>query len=125
MRRRLRRLDYLRDLCRHRVVVAPTGYGELGQRHAWALRTGGALVCQDLNHVETMFPFRNGENVVFCRHDLADLRPTVEWLLADEDARRRIAREGRRSFNAWSGSWRAHMDAGITFHVRQALAGRR
>jgi hypothetical protein len=72
-----------------------------------------------------MFRFRDGENVVFCRHDLADLRPTVEWLLADEDARMRIAREGRRSFKAWSGSWRVHMDAGITSHVRQALAGRR
>ena len=122
MRRRLSRIAFLRDLCRHRVVVAPTGYGELGQRHAWALRTGGALVCQDLSHVETMFPFRDGENVVFCRHDLADLRPVVEQLLTDEGARQRIASEGRRSFNAWGARWRAHLDAGVTAHVREALA---
>ena len=122
MRQRLGRVDYLRDLCRHRVVVAPTGYGELGQRHAWTLRTGGALVCQDLSHVETMFPFRDGENVVFCRHDLDDLRPVVEQLLAGEGARRRIASEGRRSFKEWTARWRAHLDAGITAHVREALA---
>ena len=124
MRRRLSRIGFLRDLCRHRVVVAPTGYGELGQRHAWALRTGGALVCQDLSHVETMFPFRHGENVVFCRHDLTDLRPTVDRLLANESTRTRIATDGRRSFNLWGARWRAHLDAGITAHVREALARR-
>jgi hypothetical protein len=124
MRPRLGRLDYLRDLCRHRVVVAPTGYGEIGQRHAWALRTGAALVCQDLSHVETMFPFRDGDNVAFCRHDLSDLRLVVEWLLSDEAARRRIASEGRRSFGEWSAQWRAHLNAGITAHVRAALAPR-
>ena len=121
MRSRLGRLAYLRDLCRHRIVVAPTGYGELGQRHAWTLRTGGALVCQDLSHVETMFRFRDGENVAFCRRDLADLRPVVDRLLVDESARRRIASEGRRSFKAWSARWRVHLDAGITAHIRAAL----
>ena len=123
-RTRFSRLKYLHDLCRHRVVVAPTGYGELGQRHAWALRTAGALVCQDLSHVQTMFPFADGENVAFCRHDLADLRPTVESLLTDEDARQRIASEGRRSFNAWSTRWRDHLNVGITAHVRDALGHR-
>ena len=80
------------------------------------------MVCQDLSHVETMFPFRDGENVVFCRHDLADLRPVVEQLLTDEGARQRIASEGRRSFNALGARWRAHLDAGVTAHVREALA---
>jgi hypothetical protein len=122
---RLSRLRYLRDLCRHRVVVAPTGYGELGQRHAWALRTGGALVCQDLSHVQTMFPFVDGENVAFCRHDLTDLRRTVEWLLINEGARQRIASEGRRSFKAWSARWRDHLDVGIKAHVCDALGSAR
>jgi len=122
MRSRLGRIAYLRDLCRHRIVVAPTGYGELGQRHAWALRTGGALVCQDLGHVETMFRFRDGENVAFCRHDLADLRRVVDRLLGDEGARERIASEGRRSFKTWSAEWRVHLDAGITSHIRAAVA---
>jgi hypothetical protein len=121
LRERVGRVRYIQDMCRHRVVVAPTGYGELGPRHAWALRTGAALVCQDLSHVEMMFPLRDRENVVFCRHDLADLRPVVRELLDDDSARRRIAREGRRSFAAWSKQWRSHLDVGIAAHIRAAL----
>jgi hypothetical protein len=118
---RVGRVRYLRDMCRHRVVVAPTGYGELGQRHAWALRTGAALVCQDLSHVDMMFPLRHRENVVFCRHDLTDLRAVVQELLEDERLRRRIAREGRRSFAAWSSEWRDHLEAGVVAHIYEAL----
>jgi hypothetical protein len=68
-----------------------------------------------------MFPLRDRENVVFCRHDLADLRPVVRELLDDDSARRRIAREGRRSFAAWSKQWRSHLDVGIAAHIRAAL----
>jgi hypothetical protein len=110
-------------MCRHRVVVAPTGYGELGQRHGWALRTGSALVCQDLGHVEMMFPFRDRENVAFCRPDLADLREVVQELLRDEGLRRRIAVEGRRSFAAWASQWRSHLEAGIAAPIRESLTG--
>lgn len=118
---RLGRARYIRDTCRHRVVVAPTGYGELGQRHGWAMRAGAALVCQDLAHVETMFVFRPRENVVFCRHDLSDLRTLVQELLQDEALRRRIAREGRRSFAAWASQWRAHLETGIASHIHEAV----
>jgi hypothetical protein len=120
---RVGRVPYVRDMCRHRVVVAPTGYGELGQRHAWALRTGAALVCQDLSHVEMMFSLRQRENVVFCRHDLTDLRPRVRELLADDGLRCRIAREGRRSFGAWSRRWRSHLERGIATHIRETVDG--
>src|SRR6202022_3392316 len=106
LRARVGRVRYIQDMCRHRVVVAPTGYGELGQRHAWALRTGAALVCQDLSHVEMMFPLRDCENVGFCRHDLSDLRNLVGGLLDDDVLRCRIAHEGRRSFAAWARQWR-------------------
>jgi hypothetical protein len=112
-------------MCRHRVVVAPTGYGEVGQRHGWALRTGAALVCQDLNHVEMMFPFRDRENVAFCQPDLTDLREVVQELLHDDGLRRRIAGEGRRSFAAWAVQWRAHLETGIAAHIRGSLAGAR
>jgi len=120
---RLGKVRYLQDMCRHRVVVAPTGYGELGQRHSWALRAGAALVCQDLSHVEMMFSFRPDENVVFCRHDLADLRPRVQELLNDERTRSRIAVEGRRSFAAWAGQWRSHLETGVAAHIRRTLNG--
>jgi len=115
------RLRYLLELRLHQVAVAPTGHGELTYRHGEALMTGAALVCQDLRHVEMMFPFRDRENVAFCRPDLSDLRPTVEELLRDEDLRRRIGREGRRSYGAWAKRWREHLYDGIERHIREAL----
>lgn len=125
LRPRLGRVRYIGEMCRHRVVVAPTGYGELGQRHGWGLRTGAALVCQDLNHVELMFPFRDRENVAFCRPDLTDLEAVVQELLHDEGLRRRIAEEGRRSFAVWASEWRSQLEAGIAAPIRNSLNGGR
>jgi hypothetical protein len=113
-----RRLRYLRELRLHQVAVAPVGHGELTYRHGEALMTGAALVCQDLSHVEMMFPFRHQENVIFCRPDLSDLRSTVEGLLRDEDLWRRVGREGRRSYMAWARRWRQHLYDGIEGHIR-------
>jgi hypothetical protein len=115
------RLRYLLDLRLHQVAVAPTGYGELTYRHGEALMTGAALVCQDLSHVEMMFPFADRENVAFCRPDLSDLRPTVDELVRDEALRRRIAREGRRTYTAWAARWRDHLYDGIERHIREVL----
>jgi hypothetical protein len=116
------RLRYLLELRLHQVAVAPTGYGELTYRHGEALMTGAALVCQDLSHVEMMFPFADRENVAFCRPDLSDLRSTVEELVRDEDQRLRIAREGRRTYKAWAARWREHLYDGIERHIREALS---
>ncbi len=118
------RLRFVAEMTLHRVVVAPTGYGELGQRHGWALRTGAGLVCQDLSHVQMMYPLRDRENALFCRPDLADLEDRVAELLGDEPLRRRIALEGRRSFQRWAYRWREHLDAGIAAPVRTALGHR-
>jgi len=115
------RLRFVAEMAQHRIVVAPTGYGELGQRHGWALRTGAALVCQDLSHVRMMYPLRDRENALFCRPDLADLEDRVAELLADEQLRRQIALEGRRSFHRWACRWREQLDAGIAAPVREAL----
>jgi hypothetical protein len=116
------RLRYLLELRRHQVAVAPTGYGELTYRHGEALMTGTALVCQDLSHVEMMFPFADRENVAFCRPDLSDLRSTVEELIRDKDERQRIARQGRRTYTAWAARWRGHLYDGIERHIRDALS---
>jgi Glycosyl transferases group 1 len=123
-RKPVSRQRYLLELRLHQVAVAPTGYGELTYRHGEALMTGAALVCQDLGHVETMFPFRDRENVAFCRPDLSDLRSAVEELLRDGDLRRRIARDGRRSYTAWAARWREDLYLGIEAHIREALGSR-
>jgi hypothetical protein len=122
MRPRMSRTRYLLEMCRHRVSVAPTGYGELTFRHGEAWRTGTALVCQDVSHAEMMFPLEDRENVAFCRPDLSDLPSKVRELLADEPLRRRIARQGRATFTAWAARWREHLYNGIEAHVRNALS---
>jgi hypothetical protein len=77
--------------------------------HGEALMTGAALVCQDLSPVEMMFPFADRENAAFCRPDLSDLRSADQELVRDEDRRRRIAQEGRRTITAWTARWREQL----------------
>jgi hypothetical protein len=117
---RLSRTAYLRDLTRHKIGVAPTGYGEVGQRHGATLLAGAALICQDLSHVEMMFSFREWENCVFCRPDLSDLRERVTDLLTQSDMREAIAREGLRSYREWAAGWRDLLRDGIEAHLLAA-----
>jgi hypothetical protein len=121
LRPRLARLAYLRDLARHKIGVAPAGYGELGQRHGVTLLAGAALVCQDLSHVDMMFPLRHETNCVFCRPDLSDLRERVVELLTDDEFRLAVAREGRASFFRWARRWQDHLWIGVGAHIFDAL----
>ena len=120
LRPRLGRVAYLHDLCRHKIGVAPTGYGELTYRHGETLLAGAVLVCQDLSHVDMMFPLQDGANCLFCRHDLSDLREKVTELLALDSFRVTVAREGRRSFLRWAAQWRDHLRTGIEAHILAA-----
>jgi hypothetical protein len=104
--RPLGRARFLFDLSHHKVGVAPTGYGELGQRHGAVMLAGAALICQDLSHVEMLFPIENGVNAVFCKPDLSDLRDTVRDVLSDDEGRRRVARQGRDQLVRWGRRWR-------------------
>jgi len=122
MRAPVNRLSFQRELRRHRVVFAPTGHGELTYRHMEGLAAGAALVCQDLGHAETMFPFEDRGNVLFCRPDLADLRAVVEEALRDDALRRRVGGEGRRAYTAWARRWREHLWLGIEAPIREVLA---
>jgi Glycosyl transferases group 1 len=120
-RERVGRLRFTLGLRRHRIGLSPVGQGEFSKRHGEVLSCGAALVCQDLSHLEVMFPFKDRVNVVFCRHDLSDLRSTVEELLQDETLRKRIGKAGRSSFMTWAAEWRAHLYNGIEAHIREAL----
>jgi Glycosyl transferases group 1 len=115
------RVSYQLDLTRHRVAVAPCGHGELTYRHAEALAAGAALVCQDLSHAETMFPFADRANVFYCRPDLSDLRSLIDELLCDERLRRAVAAEGRRVYRAWTRRWREHLLVGVQAPIFTAL----
>jgi hypothetical protein len=121
MRAGVSRALYQLDLCRHQVVVAPTGHGELTYRHAEALAAGAALVCQDLGHAEIMFPFEDRGNVLYCRPDLSDLRTIVAETLRDDRLRGQVGAEGRRVYRAWAQRWREHLLAGVQAPIRAAL----
>ena len=122
---RVGRMRFQLSLARHKVGVAPTGYGELTYRHGEVLQAGAALVCQSLAHVEMQFPFKDDFNVVFCRPDLADLAERVRELLSDDERRLRIARNGRRSLLDWNSRWREYFYRGIEWPLREALGQRK
>jgi hypothetical protein len=115
------RVRFQFSLARHKIGVAPTGYGELTYRHGETLRAGAALVCQSLAHVELLFPFEDERNAVFCRPDLSDLAERVTELLADEERRRRIAQTGRSDFVGWQNQWREILQRTVERPLREAL----
>jgi hypothetical protein len=121
MRSGVGRVSYQLDLCRHQVVVAPSGHGELTYRHAEALAAGAVLICQDLAHAELMFPFEDRANVLYCRPDLSDLRTIVAEALHDDRLRARVGGAGRRAYHAWARRWREHLLAGVQTPIRAAL----
>lgn len=115
------RQRYLLIMRRHKIGVAPTGYGEVGDRHGQVLMTGAALVCQDLSHVEMLLPFIDRQNAFFCRPDLSDLRELVEDVLRDDALRIRVARQGRGDFVKWARDWRRHLLDGFEGPIRESL----
>jgi hypothetical protein len=124
MRPATSRISYQLDLCRHRVAIAPCGHGELTYRHAEALAAGAALICQDLSHAETMFPFEDRANVLYCRPDLSDLRTVLVEVLNEDALRRQIGAEGRRVYRTWARDWHAHLLAGVQTPIQAAFRGR-
>jgi hypothetical protein len=95
------RLRYLMGMRNCRAVLSVTGYGEVCFRMAEAWAMNRVLVCQDLSHVETLLPLQAGENVVFCRPDLADLVEVLRSVDAKPDEAQRIAEQGARIWRRW------------------------
>lgn len=64
------------------------------------------MICQDVSHVDILYPFVDNENVIFCRPDLSDLADVVRKASDDDDDWRRIGRRGQEVWEAWGGAWR-------------------
>jgi hypothetical protein len=122
-RQQTSRAGFLVEMRRHRMAVAPTGYGELTFRHGEALMAGVTLVCQDLSHVEMLMPLRDRETAVFCRPDLGDLRDVVDELLSDPASCAKVATAGHRAFTRWAWDWRRLLRDGFESHIFE-VAGR-
>jgi hypothetical protein len=102
---------------RHHVALAPTGYGELTFRHAEAWIAGVAVISQNLDHAETMFPFRDGENVIYCRPDLDDMLAKLAEAQRDRSGTRRIADNGRKTWASWIAPLDDLLWRGVTQHL--------
>jgi hypothetical protein len=77
-----------------KIMPAFSGIGELGMRHYQAFELGKAMICEDLSHIETIYPFENGHNCLYVSDRLEDFEQKIRWLLENEDARRLIASTG-------------------------------
>ena len=84
---------FLRELRGSKLCFSPFGYGEVCWRDYEAVLCGAALIKQDMSHVETapdiFVPF---ETYIPVAWDLSDFAEKVHWMLGDDVARRRIAR---------------------------------
>lgn len=98
---------FMAELRQAKICFSPFGYGEVCWRDYEAVLAGAALLKQDMGHVETDPDiFEPGETYVPVNWDLSDFGDKVQWLLADEPARRRIARAAFDRLHAYAASGR-------------------
>jgi hypothetical protein len=96
------RVSYQLSMSDCKAVLSITGYGELCFRMAEAWANRRVLVCQDLSHVRTLFPFERGRNVVYCRPDLGDLIDVLDDIECNFRNYVDIAEQGHRDWIDWS-----------------------
>lgn len=91
---RVGRRDYLQELGRSRLVVAPFGWGEFTYKDYETFITGGLLIKPDMSHMETWPNFYlPGETMLTHRWDLSDLDETLQRGL--EDPKKSVELAGR------------------------------
>jgi hypothetical protein len=93
---KIRRGAYFAELEKSQAVLSPFGLGEITLKDFEVFLRGPLLIKPDLSHMET-WPnlFRPGETMATFRWDLSDLEETIESVLADTEARQRMAAAGQ------------------------------
>jgi hypothetical protein len=91
--------EYNREVASSKIVLSPFGWGELCLRDFEAVLGGALLLKPDMSHLET-WPdvFVPGESYAPFSWDGEDLIEVAERYLADEAARKRIARQAFESY---------------------------
>ncbi len=98
----MNRFRYQFSMADCKAVLSITGYGELCFRMAEAWANRRVLVCQDISHAQTLFPFQTGRNVLYCRPDLSDLVEILEDLECNFPKYIDIAEQGHQDWVEWS-----------------------
>jgi hypothetical protein len=98
----LNRFRYNLSMADCKAVLSITGYGEICFRmsEAWANRR--VLVCQDISHVQTLFPFQAGRNVIYCRPDLSDMIEILDDIECNFRKYIDVAEQGYQDWLDWS-----------------------
>ena len=99
--RSLSRVPYQRSISDCKAVLSITGYGEICFRMAEAWASRRILVCQDLSHVRTLFPFEHGRNVIYCRPDLSDLIEVLDDIECNFAKYIDVAEQGHQDWINW------------------------
>jgi hypothetical protein len=91
--------EYNREVANSKIVLSPFGWGELCLRDFEAVLGGALLLKPDMSHLET-WPdvFSPGETYAPFSWEAEDLVEVAERYLADEAARKRIARRAYDSY---------------------------
>lgn len=115
------RFRFSHSVLRQAAVLAPPGYGELTTRHADAWTHRRALICPSLAHVDTMFPFADRENVLFCREDMRDVVAILREIEAGGVDAAAIGRMGGTDWRRWSNDIEGLLVAGVYTPIASAL----
>ncbi len=114
---RISKLAYFKELKNSKVVVSPFGYSEINYKDFETFLCGALLVKPDMSHLET-YPdlYREGETFVSHSWVLTDLMETIEEILANDQRRIDIARNGQDLYR-----WHVSTDEGRTQFVERLL----
>lgn len=90
--------EFRNNCLKSKCIPAFSGIGELGARHYQAFEFKRVLLCEDVDYLDTMFPFQDGVNYVKVQDQLEDLREKLTIIKEDEKFSKRIAQRGTIDF---------------------------
>jgi len=87
-------LEFMNKMRGAKACFAFSGIGELGERHYQAFEINRLLVCEDLDYLETIFPFKDGVNYIKVEETLGDLSQKMEDIVAHENQYLSVSQKG-------------------------------
>jgi hypothetical protein len=94
--------QYLSEIKRSRIVVAPFGWGETTWRDYEAVCFGGLLIKPNLDHIDTKPNiYIPGETYVPVKWDYSDLEEKCRYYLEHPEAAQQIVQNARQVYKAY------------------------
>ena len=87
------------------------GYGELSFRIAEGLNMGKPVLMPDIHHVQTLFPFKKDENILY--YDPFSKKELMQVFEKNEPELRAIGKKGQQTWREWSSNYDKILEASI------------